>query len=236
MKAIAIISGVIFLAITIAAVVIIYQTGLPFIKRVQSSVIIDQIENMFVRLNEVIKEVASEGRAAQRSISLALDSGEITADSANDIISWDFETDALLISPRTVQQIDNLKVGSNLESSAYEGTYASQDAYVLENEHLLVFIKKIGTQNAMQPYGTSDLLLGIHNKDIDQDLPLQRLEILIDGGNSTGTGFTSLAQSGQNLPYATAIAFLNPDDSPINFNISFTLESGADFVTVGGSL
>lgn len=236
MKGLALISGVIFLAITITAVIIIYQTGVPFVKRIQSSVVIEQIETAFTELNRIIQTVASEGEGSQRTITLKIDSGEMSFNGSRDFIAWDFQTDAFVISPRTSQQLDNMKVGSNLETSAYEGTFAGEDVYIMENKHLVVYVKKIGSEGSQLPYNTSDLLVGVHNKDLNQDLPLQEIDILFDHANNTGAGYTVLEQKGDNLPFATVKAFMNPDTSLINYNIYFILESDADFLAIRGSL
>ena len=236
MKGIALIAGVIFLAITITAVVIIYQTGVPFIKKIQSSVTIDQIETAFTQLNKIIQTVASEGRGSQRTITLKVESGEVTVNGSKDFISWDYETDAFVISPRTVQELDNLKIGSNLETSAYESTLNGEDVFVLENKHIQVYIKKIGSENNSVQYNTSQLLKGIHQKNSNQDLDLDTLDILFDNGNNTGIGYTKLDEKGDNLPFGVVTAFMDPDTSDIVYHIDFILESGADFLTIRGRL
>ncbi len=236
MKGIALIAGVIFLAITITAVIIIYQTGVPFIKKIQSAVTIDQIETAFTQLNKIIQTVASEGQGSQRTITLKVESGEININGSKDFISWDFETDAFVISPRTIQELDNLKVGSNLETSAYEDTFNGEDVFVLENKHLIVYIKKIGSENNSVQYNTSQILKAIHQKNFNQDFPLESLDILFDNANNTGTGYTKLEKRGDHLPFGMVMAFMDPDTSDTTYNVDFILESGADFLTIRGSL
>lgn len=234
-KGISLLSGIIFLAFTIAAVAIIYQTGMPIVAKMQAAASIEKMRSSFTDLDEIIREVASEGRGSKRSIYLRIDPGKIIVDGSRDIIYWMFETTAKVISPRTRQVFGNLVVGSNLETSAYETTYAGEDAFVLENEYMNVSIKKIGSPDNHTSYTTSEILLDIYNKDTGEYLPLEYLEISIndDQQSVSGTGYTMLVEEGENLPYATITAYMNftLDD----YYVNFTLESGADFLKIEAS-
>ncbi len=235
-KGIALISAVIFLAFTIVAVAIIYQAGVPIIAKMQASASIEKMKTAFSELNNIILEVASEGKGSKRTIYFNIDPGTLYINGTQNVIYWVFETTAQIISPRTSQQFGSLVIGSNLETSAYEGVYGSDDTYILENEHLMVYIKKIGSPTNYTSYNTSDLLLAVLQKDINVYLDLKSLNISIDDtANSTsGNGYTGLENSGNNLPYGTVYAYMN--SSYLDYFINFTLQSGTDFLEIEASV
>ena len=60
------------------------------------------------------------------------------------------------------------------------------------------------------------------------------LEISVDDSSATGSGYTQLERYGNALPYGMVIAYM---DSPgYDYFVNFTLESGADFITISGGL
>ncbi|RLB76016.1 MAG: hypothetical protein DRH24_18590, partial [Deltaproteobacteria bacterium] len=84
---------------------------------------------------------------------------------------------------------------------------------------------------------TSDLILGIYQKDLNHWINNTGfVDILIDNdpGSETGNGYTRLAESGYNLPYGTVIAYMH--SSYVPYTINFTLESGTDFMEIGAEL
>ena len=115
------ISAVIFLAIAISAVFIIYQAGVPIIKKMQTAAAIERMQDVMSRLDEIIMETVSEGKGSKRTFSMKIDSGDVQVNSTEDAIYWELKTDVEVISPRTSQRIGNIIVGSNLETRGYEG-------------------------------------------------------------------------------------------------------------------
>ncbi len=235
-KGITLISGVLFLAITITATFIVYEAGMPVIKKMQAAAAVEKMKDVFSQLDEIIREVASEGRGSKRTIYFKVDPGKLVVNESNDFIYWELETDSKLLSPRTSKTFGNIVIGSNLNTYANETQFQGNDAYVLRNEHLAVYIKKIGSPNNYTSYTTRDLLLGMYNKDLSTWLDLENLEISIDNSiNSvSGNGYTQLSSTGYNLPYATVTARMN--SSYIDYYIKFTLESGADFLEIEVSM
>jgi hypothetical protein len=236
MKGIALISAVIFLAFTIIAVGIVYQAGAPLVAKMQAAASIEKMKEALSELDRMILEVASEGKGSKRTVYFDVDPGTLYVNGTQNVIYWVFETTALVISPRTSQKFGNLIIGSNLETSGYEGTHGGDDAYILENEHLKVFIKKIGSPSSHASYNTTDLLLAVFQKDLNVYMDLQSLNISIDdaGSSTAGSGYTYLQNGGSNLPYASVIAFMN--SSYVDYYVNFTLQSGTDFLEIEASV
>ena len=162
----------------------------------------------------------------------------MTLNESTDSIVWHLATDNMILSPRSMQRIGNLIIGSNLDTKAYEGTFNGQPAYILENEYLRVYFNKTGSSSAPQMYNTSEILLGIYHKDIKQWMPMKSIEFSIDGSalSMNGTGYTELSPAGHNLPMASVIARINTSYSfQNNYTITFSLESGADFLIIESS-
>ena len=235
-KAIALISAIILIGITIVAVGIIYNSAVPIVKKLQISGEIEKMKQVFNKLDEIVIDVASGGKGTRRTVYLTMGLGRLWLNSSDNSLYWKIETSAKVVSPRTQQKTGNLIFGSNLETYANETQYNGTDAYVLENEHLRVYIRKIGSPQNPEHYKTSDLLLSVYNKDIRKSLDLDGLEISIDNNplSVSGQGYTVLSEKGKNLPYATVTAYMS--SGYIDYYINFTLESGEDFIIIRGGL
>lgn len=234
MKGIEMLSGVIFLAFTAIAVILVYEMGIPVVEKMQSSAVIDRMRTSFATLDEVIQEVAAEGRGSKRTVNMRVDMGKVTVDPGGDVIKWTIDTKSPIISPRSKQQWGNVIIGSHLDVNASEGTYGIDNAYILENQHLKVYINKTGSSSSYAGLDTSRLLLAINQKDLNQWISNPGfLDITIDYNSlsRTGSGYTSLQESGSYLPYAQVNAYMQSDYG-FNYYIYFILESGADFLQI----
>ena len=236
MHGLTIISEVLFLVLVISLIFLVYGIASPMIYSMQVSSAFDQSKAIMLKLDSLIQEVASQGTGSKRSIYLTMGAGTMLLDEAAGVLRWSLETDAMLVSPRSMQQIGNLIIGSNLESGAYESTFQGTEAFVLENSNLRAYIRKVGSAQSPQNMTTGSLLLGIYNKKLGRWMPLSGLEISIDQSaeSMSGTGYTELPRESRALPRAEALAHINTTYSFMsNYTISFALEAGADFLTVG---
>ena len=240
-RGITILSGIIFLALTISATVIVYEAGVPVVKRMQAAAIIERMKETFTELDRITRQVASEGLGSKRTVYLNIDTGKLIVNETEDTIIWEFDTDAFIISPRTTQQFGNIIIGSNMETSAYEGNYTlvspEIECYIMENNHLRVYTRKLGSPTSHVSYNTSNLAVAIYQKD--EGVWLNNtgfLEVLLDDSPTSGIGegYTVLEKTGNHLPYATVTAYMN--SSYAQYWINFTLESGTDFLEIGANL
>jgi hypothetical protein len=236
-KAISLVASVIFIAITISAIAVIYEAGMPVVKKMQAAAAVEKMKDVFSDMDKVIREVASEGTGSKRTVYLRVDPGKVTVNDTEDAIYWELDTEAKVIEPRTKQTFGNIAIGSNMETSAYEQNYSVTSpqiqAYKMENEHLIVFIRKVGSGSSYGNFSTNGLLLGIYNKDIGSWFNnTNMLDVSIDNQESsrTANGTTTLSESGYNLPYATVAALVN--STYLRYYVNFTLESGEDFMRI----
>lgn len=235
MRGISLVSGVLFLAFLIAATAIVYIAGVPIIENLQCSATVEKMKSSFTSLDKVIQEVSSDGSGSKRILSFNIDEGRLYISGSNDTIYWTHECKAPIFSPRTFQAFGNVIMGSNLDASASEGQCLGQTAFILENEHLRACLKKIGSPDNLTSYNTTQILLGMYQKDLGEWLPLEYLEISLDDNQTsiTGQGYTKLERSGYHLPYGEVTAYME-SDYMINYNIKFILESGEDFLIIRG--
>ncbi len=235
MKALAITTEVIFLAIIVTLVFLVYTMAAPVVYTMQASSVFEQTKSFMLRLDEAIQDVASQGKGSRTSLSVTMGAGELTLDEGTDTLRWTMETDSMIVSPRSMQQIGNLVAGSNLDVRAYENQ--SLGAFVLENQHLIVRLRQIGTESSHQACNSSELLMGIYSKDMNRWMDLERLEISIDNSpdSMNGTGYTELVVTGNALPRGQVRAHMSTDYIFLNnYSVTFTLESGADFLIIEG--
>jgi hypothetical protein len=237
LKGVSVISGVIFIAITISTIAIVYEAGVPTIKKMQAASSVEKMKDVFSDLDKVVRDVASEGTGSKRTVNLRIDDGKIVVNDTEDAIYWKLDTDAKIVDPRTKQVFGNIVIGSNLDTSAYEENYSVTSpqipAYRMENEHLIVFVKKIGSSSAYENFNINNVLLGIYNKDIGLWFNNTNMfDATIDDQASSriANGTTSLTTSGYNLPYASVTTIVN--STYIFYYVNFTLESGEDFIRI----
>ncbi len=238
-KGASLVSGILFLALTISATVVVYEAGVPVVKRLQSAAIVEQMREAFTELDRLVRQVASEGPGSRRTVHLDISEGRLVANATDDVIYWAFETDAEIISPRTSQQFGNIVIGSNLETKASEGEYMGNPAYILENNHLIAYFNRTGSPTSPSHFSTSQILIALYQKDTGKWLDVPGfLEISLDNKETSKFaefgGWTELDRTGNHLPRATVSAFIN--SSYTSYWVNFTLESGTDFLIIGASL
>jgi len=236
MRGLSMITEALFLAIAVTLVFVVYSMATPVINTMQVSNTFEQTKSLMLDLDKSVQDVASQGRGSRTSLYVTTGAGMLTMDQDKDMIRWELETDADIVSPRSMQRTGNLVAGSDINAMAYENS--SEGVYALENDRLLVHIKKVGSASSPQAYNTSELLVGIYNKDLGQWMPMSRLEISIDGEteSTNGTGYTELDDEGYALPFSSVTAYINTSYAQMqNYTVTFTLESGADFLTIAAA-
>ena len=235
MKGLSLISGVLFMGFMIAATAIVYWIAMPTVQKMQCSVVMDKMKTSFANLDSAVQRVASEGEGSKRTVSLNIEDGEIRIDGATDTVYWEYECASSIMSPRTMQMFGNVIFGSNLDTKAHESVCEGQSAFVLENEHLMACFKKAGSEGNGTRYNMSDVLISVYQKDIGQAMPLEYLEITLDGNQTSavGNGYTKLTRTGYHLPFGEVTAHMESDYG-LAYDIKFILESGEDFLTIKG--
>ncbi len=233
MKGLSIISEVLFLAVVITLIFVVYSMSAPVVQTMQTSSVYEQTKSLMLDIDKSVRDIASQGKGSRTSLYVTSGAGAITLYEDKDLIKWELETGSMVVSPRSMQRIGNLVAGSNLDAMAYEN--GTEGVYVLENARLIVHIKKVGSASAADAYNTSELLQGIYNKELSQWMDIDRLEISVDDNSTSmnGTGYTEIVEQGYSLPAAQVKAHMSSGYAYLpDYVVIFTLESGADFLTI----
>jgi len=220
-------AGVLYFAIVLAGITLVVQLGTPALSKMKDVAAIGQAKDTLSNLDRVISLVAEEGRGSSRVVPIQIKRGDILLLRDLDEISYEIDTEALVVSPRTKRKIGNLL----FSSEATVRVYNDSSSWILENEHLRVNITKGGTSSSFVPLNASTLLKQIYFKDRGLSLD-GNVSITVDDNPlaEAGYGYTYAEALGQHLPRGTIVAYLNTTDA--RYRIYFSLESGADFLEV----
>lgn len=217
------ISVVIYVLVVTAIIAIILQAGIPLLNDVRDNNKYSKAKNTFASLDSYIREVASEGAGSQRVVTLEIHEGELILD--NDAVALELETQSELLEPRSSVKLGNLVIisGSNVKATEYN------DSYVLENNRILVNITKFGNSTSYVDINTTNLIKYIKLKE-NSVKSTGSFSFFVDGSKETakGTGYTSILNTGDNLGFATVVAYMNT--STKRYELHLTLESDADFL------
>lgn len=221
------IAGVLYFAIAVAGVTIVVQTGTPALTKMKDVAAIDQAKDTISNLDRIISLVSEEGRGSARVIPLQIKKGDIVVSPETDTISYEIDTQAEVVSPRTRKQIGSLLFASGASVSAYNTT----SSWVIENEHLRVNITKNGTASSFAPLSTPSLVRGVYFKD--GSVPVDgTVYISVDDNplSESGMGYTYAEALGSGLSRGRVVAHMNTTDA--EYNVYFTLQSGSDFLEI----
>ena len=78
MRGISLVTEVIFLAVVISLILLVYTMADPVLSSMQASSAFEQTKSFMLNLDEVIDEVSSQGKGSRRSIYLTMGAGMLT--------------------------------------------------------------------------------------------------------------------------------------------------------------
>lgn len=104
-------SAVSYVLITIIIIVLLLNTGLPLLEKVRDKSIYSRTKEVFLDLNEQIKDVQAEGPGSQRVIPIEIPKGTLAVE--NNQIKWTMESKAKIIEPRTKILLGDLIIGDD---------------------------------------------------------------------------------------------------------------------------
>ena len=229
------ISGVIFTAIMITTISIIMGGIIPSLNEVRDTVVLDSTQESMNYLNQYIELVAQESERSQRVVPFSIEKGTFIMDSANTSendygkLFFELETESQAVSPRSSKKIGDITFSSNTNASAIINT----TEFILENEHLKVYINLSGNSTDSVAIDTSKLLKNIYFKDDSKTLFSEisdKMSFSITGVPEIVTGYVDAKKLGSDLGAAEVVAYLNYLE--IEYEIHFILESGTDYLKI----
>ena len=229
------ISTVIIVLITVTAIGIALLVGNPVIDKAKESVVFNEgLQNMKL-LDNVIREVASEGGGSFRAIQMKVSGGEYKINSKTNTVEFVQTIKSGILQSGTFLKEGNVFVaaGTNAKASMYDLDLDGTSDIVLENEIMRVAILNNATPG--NGINTSRILRLFNLKENGLNITVNDSTITIDNrtGSTIGNGIIDLVQEDEHLSVAEAVAHINTS-IPANFtyDVVYTLRSGADFLIV----
>jgi len=115
------ISAVLYMALGVVLLSIIIAASSPVIKRMKDKNTAIQTKDVIFTLDQNIIQVYKEGPGSQRQVKVEVRRGDLTIDSSNDLIDWNFRTSVLLSEPNVPIPEGNLIIET--KSFGVEGEY-----------------------------------------------------------------------------------------------------------------
>ena len=227
------ISYAIIILVAFTAIGIIIFIGVPAIERSREAANLNEAMLNMRLLDNAIREVASEGLGALRSVLLRMSAGELKVNSDSNTISYTLDIKTGIISPGAIIEDGNLILtASGSTAKALEKDFDGDGTtdFVLENEIIRVVVLKNGSSTSNVTINTSKLIKMVNYKDTNVNVTFDDTKIILDSESETsvGTGYTELQASGENLERAVAIAHVYSDE--VNYDVVISLPRRADFV------
>ncbi|MBI5332451.1 MAG: hypothetical protein HZB65_02675 [Candidatus Aenigmarchaeota archaeon] len=216
------ISYIMIVSIVVLGVSLVLVSGMPVIDKVKDGLEFQEAEKFMQKIGIAIDDVSREGEGSTRIVRSG--SGEYRIDSRSDLI--EFVQRSSVFDYLTRKQDNDLVLVSGTDARCYEQDVDgdSKVEMVMENSYIKIALKK-----ASGAYNTKDAIVSItgNNRTI---YPTDS-SIIIDEDPATGSGIAAseLDEIGTGLPKCRAHYFMN---STIDYDIYYTLYSGADFMTV----
>ncbi len=210
------------IAIVIIGVGMVLVIGTPVIDKVKGNLEFRDSEDFLITLDKTIKEVGDEGEGSSRIIKSS--PGDFRISEKENLIEFYQRTSVFDYLTRKLS--GNIIFIAGSDSKCYEQDMNNDGTIdlVMENSYLTIVLAKVnGT------YNTAGSVIMVKNKD--STITPMDSSITIDGNPSTsaGVGYSYLEKLGNELPKCRAKFFMN---STIDYDIYYTLYSGADFVSV----
>lgn len=229
------ISVAILVLITTVAMAIALLVGTPVINKAKESAVFNEaVQNMKI-IDNIIKEVSSEGRGSFRAVQLKITDGEYKINQKTNTIEFTDIIKTGILTPGTFVKEGNvfISAGVNAKASKYDLNLDGVSDLVLENEIMRVAI--LNNATAGNGINTSRALQLFNLKENGANITINDSSVTIENRTESyyGTGFTELVRENEHLPVAEAIIHVNTS-APINltYDIIYTLRSGADFLLV----
>jgi hypothetical protein len=230
------IAGVLMIFISFMALALVITMGLPSLNRAKEAATINEATQHMRELDSMIREVASEGTGALRSMVMKVSSGTYTVNGKSDSVDFTYEMKYGLIDYGTFLKEGNLYMmsGTSAKASEYDLNGDGLTELVLENDILRVGIQKIANSSSpnTDAIDTKNNIKILNLKENMVNVTPTDTSIVFDSlpSTSSGTGYSEIIRKGEYMSKAEALVRVNSTD--IAYDVIYTLPSSADFLTV----
>jgi hypothetical protein len=222
------ISVVIYTLVAVLALVLILNTAIPILTEMRDKAIFTKIRDIMLEMDNQISEIANQGEGTQKKVAFQIRDGTMKFE--DNELAWEYETKSEIISPRTSSILGNMIISSN----ANVRTYETDDYYVMttsiKDDLFTVVFNKIGTSTNWASYNTEQIIKNItHNNNTMTGV--FHFNLNDDPSSAQGVGYTEMIPSGDNSNLGSAKVVAHMNSSFGSYDLEFTLESYADFIT-----
>ncbi len=162
------ISAVLYIALGVVAITIVLSAGVPVINKIKDKNVIIQTRDIFLTLDNIIREVRDEGPGSRRIIEpFTIKGGSLFIKPEENKILWEMKTATVFTEPcgktRLECETKELIVKEG-PVSMYETTTIVEDEYVM---HLELSYEKVAVLELVGDTGRNAPLLGKYNLKIE---------------------------------------------------------------------
>ncbi|MFQ5474264.1 MAG: hypothetical protein ACE5DM_00340 [Candidatus Nanoarchaeia archaeon] len=221
------ISAILFILVVTVSLAIVLNAGAPIVKNLQDKTIFTRQKNLFLSLDQNIRDIAAEGQGSQRVIPVEIEKGILEVNDGT--LRWAFRTDAKILESGREIDLGNVHISSN--SNVF--TRETNDTYLLGNTYVKYrFVKCESTTSCY--LNSSDLLRSINFTNPETNVESETSGVFgfeLNGGDWYTPGYSVLQDAGSDLGEASVIYYVNTTSSNPTM-IEFTLGSNRDFIEV----
>jgi len=230
------ISGVLMIFISFMGIALVIAMGLPALNRAKEAAAVNEATQNMRELDSVIREVASEGTGALRSMIMKVSDGSYAVNGKADTVDFAYEMKYGLMERGTFYKEGNLYMmsGATAKASEYDVNGDGTTELVLENEILRVGIQKIANSSSpnTDTIDSKDSIKLLNFKENMVNVTPSDTSLILDGmsNTSSGNGYSEIIKKGDYMSKAEALVHINSTE--ISYDVVYTLYSSADFLIV----
>ena len=219
------ISAILFILVITVSITMVLQTGGPVIKNLQDKTIFTRQKNLFLALDQNIKDIAAEGQGSQRVIPVEIEKGQLEIEDGT--LRWVFRTDANILESGSEIDLGNLHITSNADVYTEE----NDTHYVLGNIYVEYVFHKCDDRDTCILNSTHILESITFTDPADGAVSTTSGTFGLEFGNGTWSlpGYSELQDSGSNMGQASLYYYVNSTSTNPKV-LEFTLGSNRDFI------
>lgn len=218
------ISAILFILVITVSLTIVLRAGTPLVTNLQDKTIFTRQKNLFLSLDQNIRDIAAEGQGSQRVIPVEIEKGQLEV--TDGTLRWAFKTDAKILESGSEIDLGNLYITSN--SDVY--TQETNETYLLGNTYVKYLFHKCDEDSCM--INSSNVLLSVNFTNPENGVESESSgEFGFEFGDGAWVlpGYSELQDAGSNLGQASLYYYINTTSTnPIV--LEFMLGSSRDFI------
>jgi hypothetical protein len=227
------VSAVVAVAIILGSTLLVVNIIMPTIEEGRDFQSYSESKKTLELIDATITQVFFEAPGSRRSIDLNVREGKFIVSGADDRIRIGLE-DMELFTPGIRRQEGAVTVTSGAQVDSYENDVDGDGntEIVIENDDVLLAIKKLGSPTNHVIVNTSSLIVLIQNKRTRTDIFYPKSTIYINDSiqSSFGIGYTELSDRSPNIASASIHFYVNATLANITYDGVFTGGPSQDFM------